>query len=173
MRRRAQGPGGPPHRPGQGHGARRLTPPFRSRRRDRNGPLVPAVGEGRLVHAAEILCALLADDQELAALAAAGAFEEYAPFLPVQLREVEQGARPREPGPTDPSVPARNTAPTLFLRGTDPAPAPWFDAGARHVTAHVAAATAAEAEGAGHFGAAPAPEAVAEALVRFLHAVPD
>lgn len=145
-----------------------------SARLDETLPRVAAAaGEGRLSDAARAFASMLVDDEELAAVSASGYFEEAGRYVPVLLREIEQASEGEGPGPTDPSVLARITAPVLVLHGVRSTLRPWFEAGARHIAEHVADARVRELPGMGHWGPVLEPEAIADEVVRFLAAAPD
>jgi pimeloyl-ACP methyl ester carboxylesterase len=133
------------------------------------------VAQGRLDEAAQTFIAgseAIYSAVDLADGAPAAFWTASAGNLPSFLEEEQQAAESEAPGPTDPSVLERITAPLLLLQGTRTRP--WFGDSVHHVAEHVADARVREVPGAGHFGPHTAPEAVAGEILRFLDAVePD
>jgi pimeloyl-ACP methyl ester carboxylesterase len=129
-----------------------------------------AVTGGRFADGAREMISDVATAEELAALAAGDAYDRWAPNMPVTLRGVRavtEGLAGGGFSPTAPSTLAEITVPVLYLHGTD-TPTSWYVDGARHVARHAADVRIAAVPGVGHFAPMLAPEAVADALLRFL-----
>lgn len=128
-----------------------------------------AAAAGRPAEAVEAFATWLGNDDELTALS--GAPETMRPLVanvPVQVQEFAQLSRSAGGGPTDGDSLATITAPVLLLHGARTARRAWFTDGITHVVEHVADARVREVPGAGHFGVALAPGAVADGLTGFL-----
>lgn len=123
-----------------------------------------AAAEGRLADAAWIAFEdfALANDEELAILAAAGAAEFVAPNVPVHLREIEPFLSYRFLA--DPRL-ERLTMPTVLLRGSRTHT--FFTNVVRHLAGRLPDAHVREIGGAGHMGPLLAPQPAADELVRF------
>ncbi len=132
-----------------------------------------AAADGDLVATARIFSELLANDDELAALAASDYLQECAHHMPLFLRELEQATRSRAPGPTAPSVLADIAVPVLLLHGGRSALGGFFTDGARHIAEHVADTRIREVAGVGHFGVTFAPEPIADAVAEFFETTPQ
>jgi pimeloyl-ACP methyl ester carboxylesterase len=128
--------------------------------------MMGAAGENRLEEAARIFCeeSGLFNQEEVAALRAAGAYETMAPNVPAWCQEMPEYA-----GAVDSSVLERVGVPVLLLQGADTAP--WFRDSVRYVAARLRDATVVTIPGAGHMGPRLAPEPVARALVPFFTSV--
>jgi pimeloyl-ACP methyl ester carboxylesterase len=127
------------------------------------------VADGRLADGARTMISIVAHDDELAALTAAGAFDEWARNVLVgrqELRHYGDG-----PSPIAPEVLARIAAPVLFLHGSRAHR--WYRDGARHLAEHIADLRVGEVSGVGHFGLLLEPAPVADAFVRFFEAAPQ
>ena len=122
--------------------------------------------QGRLADAARTLMAALADDDELAALAASSYFEAAGRYVPVLLGQIQQLAQAHTPSPTDPSELARITAPVLILQGSQ-TPLRWFADSVRHVADHVAEAEVRKIPRTRHHALWVDPEPAARELARF------
>lgn len=131
-----------------------------------------AIDHNNLTEAAEIFTSMIATDDEIAALSASGYFKEAGRYMPVFLGELEQDAASNDPGPTEPSHLATITVPTLLMYGSQTKLRDWFSRGVRHVAQHVSESETREISGAGHFGVALQPRAIAEHLTRFFTQVP-
>jgi pimeloyl-ACP methyl ester carboxylesterase len=129
------------------------------------------VAEGRLADGARTMISIVAHDDELAALTAAGAFEEWARNVPVGRQEARDAATGDGPSPIAPEALARIAAPVLFLHGSRAHR--WYRDGARHLAEHVADLRVEEVPGIGHFGLLLEPAPVADAFVRFFEAAPQ
>lgn len=134
--------------------------------------IAEAVAEGRTEAAARTFSEVVANEDELAALTASGYFQEAGRYMPVLLEELEQDAASGGPGPTDAAALSRIGVPALLLHGSRSALYGWFARGVHHVAEHVADATVREVDGAGHFGVALEPRAIAEELTAFFAAAP-
>lgn len=132
-----------------------------------------AAASGNLVDAAHIFAGFIANDDELTALSASRYFEECARYIPTFLRELEQEAQAQGPGPTDPSVLAKITAPVLLLQGSRSALRDFFTDGVRHIAEHAADTRVREVADGGHWGVTLAPEPIADELVRFFAPVAE
>lgn len=130
-----------------------------------------AVNTDDLSGAARMFSGMLADDDELATLSAAGYFDEAGRYMPVFLQELEQDAS-SEFSPTASSILSKTDVPVLLLHGSRSTRREWFSRGARHVTEQVTDSHMSEIQGAGHFGVALKPEAIAEELIRFFRPTP-
>jgi pimeloyl-ACP methyl ester carboxylesterase len=127
---------------------------------------------GRLLEAARIFNALVANEEEREAVRASGRLELAAPNIPTELEMFGQILRSREPSPTDPALLASITVPVLLLQGERTHWHRWFGDGIRHVAEHVADCEVRTLPGAGHGAPGIMPAAVAAELARFLAAVP-
>jgi pimeloyl-ACP methyl ester carboxylesterase len=124
--------------------------------------------QGRLAEAARSAIEIVAHDDELAALEAAGAFEAWARNVPVGRQEIRDAARPDGPNPLAPEALAGIAAPVLYLHGSRAHP--WYRDGGSHLREHVADLRVAEVPGVGHFGPLLVPQPVADALIWFFEA---
>lgn len=136
-----------------------------------------AVTDDRLSDAARIFSEMSATQGELATLSAMGYFDEAGSYMPILLQELEQGVGTEqgaatEPGPTSPSLLSNIVVPVLLLHGSHSVLREWFSRGVRHVADHVPEAHMCEIQGAGHFGVALEPEAIADELARFFASIP-
>jgi pimeloyl-ACP methyl ester carboxylesterase len=124
--------------------------------------LLRAAREGRSTEAVRIFFedSGLFHEEEVAALAGAGAYRLLAPNVPAWCREMAEYG-----GAVDPSVLARVDVPVLLLRGTRTAG--WFRDSVRYVADRLTDVRVREVAGAGHMGPRLAPEPVAAELVRF------
>lgn len=125
--------------------------------------------EGRLTAAVRIFAEFVGNDDELAALDAAGAFETMSRNVPADLSSIQQSMEYQGPSATDPSVLAKITAPVLLLqcgRAVDNVRS-MNHAAVEHVAEHVPEATVHEFANLGHLAPMVAPEPVAEEIARF------
>lgn len=125
-----------------------------------------AVTDGGLSDAARIFSEAVATEDELATLSAMGYFDDAGRYMPIFLQELEQGG-PTDASPTAPALLSQTAVPVLLLHGSGSIRGDWFGRGVRHVADHVRDPHVREIEGAGHFGVALKPEAVAEELKSF------
>lgn len=127
-----------------------------------------AAAEGSLVEAAQIAlehCAL-ANDEELAMLASAGAADFVAPNVPVHLRDHGFiSHRFLEPDRLE-----RLTMPILLLNGSRTHP--FYRSVVDHLSGQLRNVRVREVEGAGHMAPLLAPQAVADGLAGFLASHP-
>jgi pimeloyl-ACP methyl ester carboxylesterase len=128
-----------------------------------------AVEAGRWVDSSRIFFErlALANDEELAALAAGGVFDLVAPNLGSLLQEVDQSGAPRL---RDPSLPERLTLPVLILQGTRTHPV--YEDIVSDLAGRLPDARVVHVDGAGHLGPQLAAEAVAEEISRFAAMTP-
>lgn len=131
--------------------------------------------QGRLAAAVRIFAEFAGNDDEIAALDAADAFETLGANVPADLAGFQQGTEYQGPSATDASMLAKITAPVLLLQGgrTAASARSWFHAGVRHVAEHVQQATVHEFADLGHLAPMAAPEPVAEELVRFFTTITE
>jgi pimeloyl-ACP methyl ester carboxylesterase len=123
--------------------------------------------QGRLTVAVRIVGEFVGNDEEVAALDAAGAFETMGVNVPADLAGIQQSMEYQGPSATDPSVLAQITAPVLLLQGSKSNVPAWFHAGVRHLAEHVPQATVHEFADLGHLAPMVAAERVAEEIARF------
>ena len=130
---------------------------------------VEVAAEGRLADAARVLFtgSPIATDEEVAAMAAAGLFEAMAPYVPVNLTEMQQAAESGDPGFADPSVLERVSAPVLLLHGSENEGS-WATESVRDLAGRLPDARVREVAGAAHFGPLLVPEPVAKEITGFL-----
>jgi pimeloyl-ACP methyl ester carboxylesterase len=135
----------------------------RARYRDAFARMGDAAADGRLADAARIAledCAL-ANDEELAVLAEAGAAEFLAPNVPVHLGDrgfVDHRF-------LEPALLERLTMPVLLLHGSRTHP--FYRSAVNHLASRLRDASAREIDGAGHMGPILAPSAVNGELTAF------
>ncbi len=130
-----------------------------------------AVTDDRLTDAARIFSELVANDEELSALAESGHLDEAGRYMPILLQELQQDGTSPAPSATAASSLTGITVPTLLLHGARGALRHWFHDGVRHVAEHIADVRVREVPRAGHFGVALEPEAISDELSRFLEDV--
>lgn len=130
------------------------------------------VAAGDSVAAARTFLDFVGTDEEMAGLAESGGLVEAARFIPVDIAEIEQAMTYEGPGPTDPSVLAKVTAPALLLCGRASKQQGWFDEGARFAAEHLPDGGIREVANAGHLTHLVRPEPMAHELRRFFAAVP-
>lgn len=128
--------------------------------------------QGRLAAAVRIFAEFVGNDDEVAALDAAGAFETMGANVPADMAGFQQGTEHQGPPATDASVLAQITAPVLLLQGGRSNVRSWFHAGVRHVAEHVPQATVHEFADLGHLAPVVAPEPIADEIARFFTAAP-
>jgi pimeloyl-ACP methyl ester carboxylesterase len=133
-----------------------------AREEDAIESMMVAAGEKKLSEAARLFFTEsgLFNDGEVAALAAANAYEMLAPNVPAWCQEM-----PEYGGAVGPSILAGVGVPVLLLQGADTAP--WFRESVRYVAEKLPDATVVTIPGAGHMGPRLAPEPVARALIPF------
>jgi pimeloyl-ACP methyl ester carboxylesterase len=107
------------------------------------------------------------NDEEVAALDAAGAFETLGANAPADLAMIQQSSEYHGPSATDASALAKITVPVLLLQGGRSAESSWFHAGVRYVDEHVPQTTVHEFPDLGHLAPMAAPERVAEKIAGF------
>lgn len=127
--------------------------------------------QGRLAVAVRIFAEFVGNDDEVAVLDAAGAFETMGPNVPADLASIQQSQEYQGPTATDASVLAQIRAPLLLLQGGRSNVRSWFHAGVRHVAEHVPKATVHEFADLGHLALMVAPEPIAEKITRFFDSV--
>jgi pimeloyl-ACP methyl ester carboxylesterase len=130
-----------------------------------------ATDEGRLADAIRTFGRFVGNDDEVAALEAAGAFEAMGPNAPADLAAIEQGSAYEGPKATDPGELARLDMPVLLLHGARSQANTWFDAGVRHVAGHVPHAEVRRLPDLGHLAPMVSPKPVADQIVGFLDKV--
>ena len=123
--------------------------------------------QGRLAAAVRIFAELVGNEDEVAALDAAGAFETMGPNVPADLAVIQQGMEHQGPRATDASVLAQISAPLLLLQGGRSNVGSWFHAGIRHVAEHAPAAEVHVFDDLGHLAPMVHPEPVADESARF------
>jgi pimeloyl-ACP methyl ester carboxylesterase len=128
---------------------------------------VEEVQQGRLADGMRIWAEFVGNDEEIAALDAADAFETLGANAPVDLAMIQQSREYQGPSATDASALAEITAPVLLLQGGRSAEDSWFHACVRYVDEHVPQSTAYEFPDLGHLGPMVAPERVAEKIAGF------
>lgn len=121
--------------------------------------------EGDLTAAVRPLAGFVFNDDEIAALEAAGYLEATGRYVPTLLNFFRQLMGHDGPGPEDPALLGAISAPALVLLGSDSKPLAAISA--RHVAGHVPNAQVREIPGAGHAAPLTHPEALAEALAEF------
>lgn len=132
--------------------------------------MLAAATEGRLVDAARGFFddLALADEDEMAALEAAGTIENSAPNIPILMQEALGGAVGKL---SDPAIVEQVPVPVLLLRGTESPP---FYAGVVDwLVERLPDSQVSELEGVGHFAPALQPELVATEMLQFLAEVGD
>lgn len=118
--------------------------------------------EGRLADAIRTFGRLVGNDEEVAALEAAGAFETMGPNAPADLAVIEQGSAYDGPKGTAPAALARLDVPLLLLQGARSNAGAWFHTCVRHVAEHVPHAEVRELADLGHLAPMVAPAPVAD-----------
>ncbi|MQA13760.1 MAG: alpha/beta fold hydrolase [Pseudonocardiaceae bacterium] len=137
------------------------------------GRMAAAAEQGRAAEAAGTFLALIANDEEVAALSAdPEGLEAVAQYVPVDLEELREAFEFDGPSPTDPSVLQQIAVPTLLLHGSRTALS-WFTDSTRHAAEHVPDATVREITDIGHLGHLVHPDRVAGELIAFLAAAPE
>jgi pimeloyl-ACP methyl ester carboxylesterase len=128
-----------------------------------------AAAEGRFVDAAQIAFedVALANDEELAAIAAAGGSEFVAPNVPVHIRELEPYASYRF---LEDARLEQLTIPILLLHGSRTHRL--YTSVVRHLADQLAGSHVQEIPGVGHMAPMVAPEAIAGELTRFFATAP-
>ena len=123
-------------------------------------------GEGRLADAIRTFGRFVGNDEEVAALEAAGAFETMGPNAPADLVAIEQGSAYDGPRATEPEALAQLDMPVLLLQGERSNAASWFHAGVQHVAEHVPHAEVRELSTLGHLAPMVEPAPVADEIGR-------
>jgi pimeloyl-ACP methyl ester carboxylesterase len=125
--------------------------------------------EGQLAEAVRIFAEFVGNDDEMAELDAAGAFEVMGANVPADLAGSQQSMEYQGTSATDASMLEKITAPVLLLQGgrTVKNVRSTNHTGVRHVAGHVSQATVHEFEKLGHLAPMVAPEPVAEVIARF------
>jgi pimeloyl-ACP methyl ester carboxylesterase len=125
--------------------------------------------QGRLTAAVRIFAEFVGNDDEVAALDAAGAFETLGANVPADLTMIQQSGEHHGPSATDASALANSTAPVLVLQGGRSAEnvRSWMHAGVRHVDEHVPKTTVHEFPDLGHLAPMTAPERIAKKIAGF------
>lgn len=129
--------------------------------------------QGRLAAAVRIFAEVVGNDDEIAALDAAGAFEIMGSNVPADLAGSQQSQEYQGPLATDPSALAQIAAPVLLLHGGRSNERSWFHAGVRHIAEHVPQATVHEFADLGHLAPMVEPEPIADEIARFFERVPE
>ena len=127
--------------------------------------------QGRLTAAVRIFAEFVGNDDEVAALDAAGSFETMGPNVPTDLMGIQQSNEYRGLSATDPSMLAKISAPVLLLQGGRSNVHSWFHAGVRYVAEHVTQATVHEFADLGLLAPMVAPEPVAKKIASFFDKV--
>ncbi len=123
--------------------------------------------QGRLATAVRIFAEFVGNDDEVAALDAAGSFEIMGSNVPADLLGTRHGSEYRGPSAMDPSMLAKITVPVLLLQGGRSNVHTWFHAGVRYVAEHVPQSTVHEFPDLGHLGPMFAPEPIAGKIASF------
>lgn len=125
--------------------------------------------EGRLASAVRIFAEFVGNDEEIAALDAAGAFEAMGSNVPADLAGIKQSMDHHGPSLTDASILAQIKAPVLLLQGgsTSDNSRSWFHAGIQYVAEKVPQVTVHKFVDLGHLAPMVAPEPVAGEIARF------
>ncbi len=139
--------------------------------RNRLGSVAMREGEeaqqGSLAKAVRIFAEFVGNNDEVAALDAAGAFEVMGANVPADLTGMQQGSEYQGPSATDASLLAEIKAPVLLLKGGRTNVRSWFHAGVRHVAENVQRAIVHEFPDLGHLGPMIDPEPIAEKIASF------
>lgn len=145
-----------------------LSQELRARYQDAFARVRHAAAEDRLTDAVQIIFddIALANDEELAALSAAGAAELLAPNVPIHVRDLTRYLSYR---PFDASR-ERLTMPVLLLHGSRTHAA--YTSVVRRLAGRLADPHVREIAGAGHMAPLLAPKPVADELTRFFAAAP-
>ena len=107
------------------------------------------------------------NEEEIAALEAAGSFESMGFNVPADLMAIQQSGEYKGPSNTDPSMLAKITAPVLLLQGSRSNVHSWFHAGVNYVAEHVKQAAVHKFANLGHLAPMVAPEPVAKKIASF------
>jgi pimeloyl-ACP methyl ester carboxylesterase len=126
-----------------------------------------AAAEGRLVDAVRAFLIGICNDEEIAAVEGTDFHERWSAGIPELLAFFQNLMAPQEPGPDAGTSPARVSAPTLLLVGTESLLHGAFSGFADHLASVVGGARVREVPGVGHFAPVVAPAVVAEELTRF------
>jgi pimeloyl-ACP methyl ester carboxylesterase len=127
-----------------------------------------AVQEGRLADGVRRFGRFVGNDEELAALETAGAFEIMGPNAPADLAAIQQGSSYQGPRGTNPDALARLDVPLLLIQGARSNAGDWFHACVDYVASHVPHAEIKELPGHGHLAPMVDPEPVAAEVLHFL-----
>lgn len=111
-----------------------------------------------------------ANKEELTALSGSAWLKGCRKYIPVLLGLLERVAESKGPGPTDPSVLKRITAPVLILHGAN-THRQWFIESANYVNEHVADSTIIKIPNAGHSGLWVKPEAATVEMKHFFEKI--
>jgi pimeloyl-ACP methyl ester carboxylesterase len=132
-------------------------------------------GQGRLAAAVRIFAEFIGNDDEVAALDAAGAFETMGGNVFADLASFQQSMQYQGESATAASALAEIAAPVLLLQSGRSNAGSWFHACLQHVAEHVPQATVHELSDLGHLAPMVAPGPVAAEIARFftgIHASP-
>ena len=127
--------------------------------------------QGRLTPAVRKFAEFVGNEEEIAALEAAGSFEKMRFNIPADLMAIQQSGEYQGPSDTDPSMLAKITAPVLLLQGSRSNVHSWFHAGVSYVAEHVKQAAVHEFANLGHLAPMVAPEPVAKKIASFFDKV--
>lgn len=114
---------------------------------------------------------LVGNDEEMASLEEAGAFEVLSRNVLADLAVIQQGSEYQGPRTTDVANMTALTIPVLLLQGRRSNFASWFHASVRHAAEHIPDATVHEFDGLGHLAPMVAPQPVATEIVRYFEQV--
>lgn len=125
--------------------------------------------EGQLVAAVRIFAEYVGNEDEIAALEAAEAFETMGANVPADLAGIQQSMEHNGPSLTDASLLTQIKAPVLLLKGdrTSDHSRTWFHAGVNYVAEHVPQATVHNLPDLGHLAPMVAPEQIARQIDGF------
>jgi pimeloyl-ACP methyl ester carboxylesterase len=126
--------------------------------------------DGRLDDAARTIHHFVCTDDEFAGLEA-DYLQRFETNLPVVMEELEQSQDYEGPGPTDPAMLGRITAPVLVLRSEEGALGTFFADSAQHIAEHVADAHVRVLPDVGHYAPVVAPQPVAKELISFFESI--
>ena len=123
--------------------------------------------QGHLTDAVRTFVEFVGNDDEVAAIEAAGSFETMGTNVLTELMAIQQSNEYHGPSATDPSMLAKISAPVLLLQGGRSNARSWFHAGVRYVAEHVPQATIHEFADLGILAPMVTPEPVAEKIAEF------
>lgn len=124
-----------------------------------------AAAEGELIEASRAFHRGVANDEEMAALEAQGAFEYFGSNTPALVRVMEQASKTEAASPTDASELERIAAPVLLLYGSKTT-IPHVES-IRMLAERIPNAQTRQIADAGHMGPVLRPQPIAEELIRF------